>query len=60
MSRGEVAAAILKAIALGEDYPPEGVEDTPENRQTWEQTKRDIEKMPIWARIGRLSRRRCN
>ena len=37
MSSGD-AIAILKAIMLGKDYPPEGVADTPENREIWEKT----------------------
>ncbi|MGH3218966.1 MAG: hypothetical protein ACRDPY_09710 [Streptosporangiaceae bacterium] len=46
MSRGEVATAILKAILLGGDYPPEGVEDTPHNRQVWDAMKRDVGNVP--------------
>lgn len=45
MNRGDVAITILKAIMLGDDYPPEGVEDTPENRRTWETTKRQVEEI---------------
>lgn len=50
MSAGD-AIAILKAIMRGDDYPPEGVEDTPDNRQTWETTRRQVEEMPPGAII---------
>lgn len=45
MSRGEVAALILKAIMRGDDYPPPGAADTPENRRTWETARRQVEEI---------------
>lgn len=46
MSRGENATAMLKAILAGKDYPPDGVPDTPHNRQVWERMKHEIENLP--------------
>lgn len=43
---GGDAITILKAIMMGKDYPPEGVADTPENREIWEKPKREIENLP--------------
>lgn len=37
------------AIMQGDDYPPEGVEDTPESRRVWDETKREVENMPPGA-----------
>ena len=45
MSTGD-AAAILKVIMRGDDYPPEGVADTPDNRRIWDEAKREIENVP--------------
>jgi hypothetical protein len=44
MSTGD-AVAILKAIMQGDDYPPKGVADTPDNRRMWDEIKREIENM---------------
>lgn len=46
MNRGEVATAILKAIMAGGEYPPDGVPDTPHNRQVWDQMKREVGEVP--------------
>lgn len=46
MSRGDNATAMLKAILAGEDYPPEGIPDTPHNQEVWERMKREIENLP--------------
>lgn len=39
------AIEILKAIMRGDNYPPKGVKDTPENREIWETTKRQAEEI---------------
>lgn len=44
--RGAVATMILKAIMAGGAYPPEGVPDTPHNRQVWESMKADVDSLP--------------
>jgi hypothetical protein len=46
VSRGAVAAAILKAIMGGGEYPPAGVPDTPHNRLVWDKMKREVAAMP--------------
>lgn len=46
MSSGDAITTILKAIMLGDDYPPEGIADTPENREIWEKIKREIKNLP--------------
>jgi hypothetical protein len=51
MSRGAVATAILKAIMGGGEYPPDGVPDTPHNRQVWGSMKREVANLPPGATI---------
>ena len=51
MSSGD-ATEILKAIMLGKDYPPAGVEDTPGNRQAWDRIKRQVEEYAQRAGIS--------
>ena len=45
-SRGAVATVILKAIMAGGGYPPDGVPDTPHNKQVWESMKQEIAELP--------------
>ena len=37
---------MYRAILAGEDYPPAGVADTPENRATWDRIVAELEAMP--------------
>lgn len=45
-SRGGVAVIILQAIMAGQEYPPEGVPDTPANRALWAETARAVDELP--------------
>jgi hypothetical protein len=38
--------AMLKAILAGEDFPPDGVADTPANRAEWAAIAQGIEDLP--------------
>ncbi len=39
------AIAMLRALLAGARYPPPGVEDTPENRATWDALVADLDAM---------------
>jgi hypothetical protein len=46
MSGGGDAIGMLRAILAGQPYPPEGVADTPANKDLWAAICADIENMP--------------
>jgi hypothetical protein len=37
---------MYKALLAGVPYPPPGVEDTPENKATWQRLAQELEDMP--------------
>lgn len=45
-NRGEVAAAVLKAIMAEKDFAEAGVPDTPYNRGVWDRMKRQVDDVP--------------
>lgn len=45
-SRGGTATLILRAIMAGEEFPPDGVADTPHNRQVWDSMKQEAGSIP--------------
>jgi hypothetical protein len=46
MTSGADTTAMLKAILAGDDFPPEGVPDTPATRQAWADIAQSVEDLP--------------
>ncbi len=43
---GDTAVAMMRAILLGQAWPPEGIEDTAVNRALWDEITADIRALP--------------
>ena len=46
MTSGADTVAMLRAILAGDEFPPPGVPDTPENRQAWAGIAQSVEDLP--------------
>jgi hypothetical protein len=44
-SRAELAVTMQQAIMAGEDWPPAGVPDTPDNRELWDEITASLQQM---------------
>jgi hypothetical protein len=43
---GDTAVLLLNAVLNGQDYPPDGVPDTPANKALYAQIAADVDAMP--------------
>ena len=46
MVSGEDAGIMTRALIMGREFPPPGIDDSAENRQFWDDTAMAIENLP--------------